>query len=675
MRLRRVFLGVLVALIVAVALPALSAAAQQPNRLDFCREAAFSTEEDFRMGGEPADGNPFISDGDLLSPNGQVCARNIELVGRFDVQVDLGLDAVHIIRFGTAAGGPPAIIAFSTELDSPHGNFSAGDVLFTNGAVIPNIALVTLFGINWDIGLDGLQFVGDVDRVAAFADKIAEIRREDWLRAPRRLARMLREEQIDIWFSTEGTRGPIDEPILDGDLLSATGVIVQRNSDLLPGDVPAGLPDRGVDLGLDAIAAPFPTERGGIFYSTELLYRGERHFTDGDVLQQGDGIAIDHRDLIKAFDPKSDFLGLDALWLAPVGSGDPVIESICGDDHSVVDFDGGIVPIGGGGTGLYMDANYPGPMSERLRRPCGEFVPFEGSIPQTGLARFRVAYRDAGTPRPAWGVAEGIQTQWLLKVRRWIFVAGMLVPVCPTPNLADPTTYLLLQTDANGWMDASDYIDAENGTLTGCEHDLKLAVWNTNNAQPTPTLPMPPGPADPNGHYVAWLEWETTSAVMDAEAVEHHIQLDNVLPTIPVLEIRTEAGEVVPLCNVDNPAQGDTFQVWSQFDDDYYWQFGLTLYGGMGGVVGYGPHDFRFTPDGTPGVDNTDDTGTAPNATTVRIRDIHMTDLGANFVKCCYMLVITVHDSAIRSNFNRIVSNDISGSYYASTFRMFAATP
>jgi hypothetical protein len=47
------------------------------KNLKACEGGAFSTEEDFMMTrGEPFDGNPYISDGDALSPNGEVCARN-----------------------------------------------------------------------------------------------------------------------------------------------------------------------------------------------------------------------------------------------------------------------------------------------------------------------------------------------------------------------------------------------------------------------------------------------------------------------------------------------------------------------------------------------------------------------------------------------------------------------
>src|SRR5690606_32762148 len=45
------------------------------------------------------------------------------------------------------------------------------------------------------------------------------------------------------------------------------------------------------------------------------LYRGETSFTDGDVLSAGGGLVRTNTDLIQAFTPAADFLGLDALSL------------------------------------------------------------------------------------------------------------------------------------------------------------------------------------------------------------------------------------------------------------------------------------------------------------------------------------------------------------------------
>ena len=41
--------------------------------------------------------DPYVSDGDLLSITGDVCARNADLLRAFDVKTDLGLDAVDIL--------------------------------------------------------------------------------------------------------------------------------------------------------------------------------------------------------------------------------------------------------------------------------------------------------------------------------------------------------------------------------------------------------------------------------------------------------------------------------------------------------------------------------------------------------------------------------------------------
>ena len=78
------------------------------------------------------------------------------------------------------------------------------------------------------------------------------------------------------------------------------------NSDLLPHSVPAGIPERGVDFGLDAV-----TKGENIEFSTEILY--ELSLTDGDVLLQGDGVTIQNIELIQSFEPNVEELGLDAL--------------------------------------------------------------------------------------------------------------------------------------------------------------------------------------------------------------------------------------------------------------------------------------------------------------------------------------------------------------------------
>ena len=57
-------------------------------------------------------------------------------------------------------------VAFSTELDSPNvGQFTAGDLLIIHGSVttvIPNAVLLNPFQVGYDIGLDGVHFVGKI---------------------------------------------------------------------------------------------------------------------------------------------------------------------------------------------------------------------------------------------------------------------------------------------------------------------------------------------------------------------------------------------------------------------------------------------------------------------------------------------------------------------------------
>jgi hypothetical protein len=308
-------LFMLASLVVALALilsPADVAVGQEIRKLSDCEDFAYSTEEDFvTQGPVPPDGNPIISDGDLLGRFGAICMRNAELVQVFDVTDDMGLDAVDVIDV------EKELVAFSTELNSPYGNFRHGDLLTTQGAVIPNQVLLVQFQVAGDRGLDAVHFVGAPDDIVGFLDTASTISRDEWLREPGRLANLLDEYGVDIWFSIEGTELKAStEPILDGDLLSAaSGIKVAGNHILLPPGVPAGIPLRGVDFGLDAVTSHRGLARGPMRFSTEILYRGDAGFTDGDVLKIGNGIDIAASDLYKPLEPRADFLGTDALYM------------------------------------------------------------------------------------------------------------------------------------------------------------------------------------------------------------------------------------------------------------------------------------------------------------------------------------------------------------------------
>jgi len=314
-RVSRAALGLLLFLVALLPYP--PALGQPPSLRAECRQLVFSTEEDFAIPGP--NGSLILSDGDLLGlatlPSGDIvctlCARNADLLEQtFDVSVDLGLDAVDVLdpeRF---------LIAFSTELDSPHaGQFTEGDLLVTDGTIIPNRALTHKWQVPYDLGLDAVHLIGRLEGIRAFLDEAAKVSRDAWLESPAHLGDLLVDHEVDIWFSTEGTWTPREGTgFLDGDLLSARdGGAIARNSVLLPVTVPAGIPDRGVDFGLDAVTADRTGSRASVHFSTELLYAGDPAFTDGDVLRLGNGVVLANKALISCFEPKADFLGLDAL--------------------------------------------------------------------------------------------------------------------------------------------------------------------------------------------------------------------------------------------------------------------------------------------------------------------------------------------------------------------------
>jgi hypothetical protein len=269
----------------------------------------FSTEEDFiAVEAIPPDGNSIVSDGDLLHSTLGLYMRNKDLLNAFDANIDLGLDAVEVIEVDKKT------VIFSTELDHPDLMFKSGDLLATNGAIIPNAALCARFNLSTDLdlGLDAVYLRGNHSDILMFLQDIQSISRDDWLLSPQLLAQVLEKCNIDIWFSTEGTAPTPGSPaFLDGDLLSAKkGSIQIPNSDFHPLAIPAGIPSRGVDFGLDAIAGNRIDDQPLIF-STEIRFGSS--FTEGDVLEVGNGLIASNGDLLKPFKPMNEFLGADAF--------------------------------------------------------------------------------------------------------------------------------------------------------------------------------------------------------------------------------------------------------------------------------------------------------------------------------------------------------------------------
>lgn len=657
-----------------------------------CDGVVFSTEEDFlTQAGTPPDGNPIISDGDLLSFNPatggtHLCARNSDLLRSFELRVDLGLDAVDV------AEPERPLIAFSTELDDPEGRFTAGDMLATNGAVLPNSTLMFMafqkfnLPMRQDFGLDGLQFIGRPEAILELLENIAGRPRDFWEANPEAFLELLSGLDVDIWFSTEGTGfSPENPAFLDGDLLSArTGNIVVPNSLVLPLSVPAGLPvppGRGADFGLDAVVTDRQGNIEALHFSTEIFFDGAPSFTDGDVLRFGNGIALNCEDLVRPLEPLTGCLGVDALHF-PFAEPpqDPHIQTLCG--RSIGEVNGGSVNVGGAGTGLIEEPLVPPALVSTLTRPCGASVPIDGYLPSPpgDVTRFRVVYREVGESVPGMAgdpATPAVQTAWRLL---------MWDPISSTCKL---TSTPVLATDPQGWMDATQYLEAKTGAdlggapgsfTGGCVNpELRLAVWNTAALPAGTPVGDPIAGHDREDHYVVWLEWEDASG-MHREPVDHHVQLDNTLPVIAPfpagLQVRLMDGTTpVPACG-EAPEGSSQFQVWGQFQDRHYWRFTLAVRGGLPPASqSYGPHHFYDPDDGTPPVKNTNATGTTPTATTVHLRNIDMTDLGASFTDCCYLLDLYVWDTTIRHSFNGHVVNDVTGAAASNAFITFAASP
>jgi hypothetical protein len=417
------------------------------------RSIFFSTEEEFvTQGSEPADGNPIISDGDLLMSSGIVYMRNKELLQQFITanepelqRFDFGLDAADVIL------EDKQLVAFSTSLDHPRQQFVSGDLLITNGALIPNQALLANFNlpVEIDLGLDAVHFLGVRDSIVQFIESIRDLSRDEWLSNPKLLSDQLREFQLDILISTEGT-SPMGDRVgfLDGDLLSVVnGTIYLSNYDALPTTQPAGIPKRGVDFGMDAFTQIIDQiEQISLnAFSTEI--NGFRSaFTDGDALLKGNGVIFRNIDLIGAFEPNTQDLGLDALSVPAISGG---------QEPGLCQF----TQIGG----VYVNAShwdystgYVDPdLSGRKDYPFGGWVSIRAEL-SSDAVEHRVVVRDSdGNESP---ILMPATTGW----RIWCFPLS---------------TWHSIVIDGDGWMNTSYY---KNILRDYCGNpDLILVNWRT----------------------------------------------------------------------------------------------------------------------------------------------------------------------------------------------------
>ena len=569
--------------------------------LENCRELAFSTEEDFLSHGPvPPDGNPIISDGDLLGivegasgVSCAVCARNWDLLNVFEVQasVDLGLDAADVVEVREY------LVAFSTELDSPNvGQFTAGDLLVTNGVIISNGHLTYLFGVGYDIGLDGVHFVGEVEAIVAFLKELGS----QGVPPASEFAAMLDRSNVDIWFSTEGTFTPGEGPgFLDGDLLSAaSGIIVAGNSLLLPLSVPAGIPDRGVDFGLDAVTTDREGQRERIHFSTEILFDGEPDFTDGDALRLGNGVAARNWDFIGCFEPNAKELGLDALSVnLPVA---PPCES-------KIDYVAGVHVSDIGGDGLALAGTVGAIMAP---------VPFGGEIDIGGnicadVQEFRVVYRQSGSANPWTGMDVLSSLGWTLK-------NDALIP--PWSDCDGTQTWA---SDADGWYDGANYRG-----LSACNSDMALTVWDSAH--------VGMGLGGPDAFYEIALEVRTATELLTDTM--HLVQLDN---TPPVGELERVAGTCDAFTSSDMP-----LTVTGRISDTYFYRYSLSITGD-----GYGWHHYAPVAYYDDLGDNAIDLGTVNWDNYVGLHQVSVFELDASPVACGYTVMLRAWERTLWCDF------------------------
>jgi len=571
------------------------------NALSHCSDLAFSTSEDFMSRGpEPVDGNPYISDGDLLAIDGYVCARNEDLLGTFVITDDLGLDAADVINVENYW------VAFSTELDSPDAQnyFTAGDLLFTNGGVIPNKALTYKTvdgGFPYDIGLDAVHFVGSIESIEWFVDTIGGISREVWLGDPGMLSSMLGDKQMDIWFSTEGTAGPVDAPLfLDGDLLSAvSGAIEAANSQLLPPSVPAGIPSRGVDFGLDAVTSDRTEEKDNLHFSTEILYNKEFIFTDGDVLKYGSGtIAMLNSDLLFGYLPDWDMLGLDAI---------SVNESEEPGCISRLTHIGG---VGVGDISLTDGTVNSGVMGINGPSPFGGTFALDGTLCDD-VDNYRVVYRSQGSNNP-W------EPMRVLSSTNWIVKEDAFMP--PFPDCLGTIGWY---SDSDGWFDGPSYRHLSEASLGGCNPDLALTVFESELAV-----------SGADELYELMLVVDT-SAGMISDTLRT-VQLDNIAPKV---ELEKNGG-------VCNTLSTGVFSVTGRIQDDYFYSYQLKLSGD-----GYTPYPYPKTTYYDDASDNVIKTGTKNWNSYVDLHPVSLFDLSTNPIACGYTVQLMGWDRTVVGSF------------------------
>lgn len=527
------------AAILALGLSAASVSAQGIN-LAKCQGLWFSTSEDFlsqNRGAAP--GGPIVSDGDLLTfvvgSGARICARNEDLLRQFDIaKFDHGLDALDQVVIKEDL----VIAAFSTELDSVNSaaQFTAGDLLFTNGAIVPNVALLAGFDLPraLNLGLDAVTIKGSLRDKRSLVDKLSNTNPQELRQNPGILREILEATKTDILFSTEGTPPEVQKPLfLDGDLLSAkNGMIVRSNADLLP-SLPAGLPVRGVDYGLDAYTPGYdrieqqPLE----LFSIEINAR-KGVISDGDALTVGPGLYLRNHDLIMNFEPRDTDMGLDALAERLGGLTEACEIRIT----TVSDID--VININQA-TGLF-DSD----------RPFGAWVRIQGIVPNDACPEYgshefqvRVAL-DGGLPQP---VLHSNSLGWKRNV---------------SPCISSNDLYS--SDPGAGWFTLTDY-----WRFGECPDDASLAYWNSKTAAGV-------------DHAVFQVVMRPIGGGSETTSAPVRIRVDNDVPDQMLVELYS-AGETVPFgdqCKIQGNGNDIVIDIKGRVRDEHFREYALYWAGG-----------------------------------------------------------------------------------------------
>ncbi|MEE9452835.1 MAG: hypothetical protein V3V13_00440 [Paracoccaceae bacterium] len=599
----------------ALGISANAGAAQGINLVN-CKGLWFSTSEDFLSRNKNATiGGPVVSDGDLLTyvmgSGARICARNADLMRVFDIEkYDHGLDALDQVVIDEKF----VVAAFSTELDSVHGagQFTAGDLLFTTGAIIPNAALLFKFELprSLNLGLDAVTITGSPRGKRELLSKLSSAGPDLLREKPEILIDILQGTETDILFSTEGTPPDVQNPrFLDGDLLSAkTGMIVRSNADLLPG-LPAGLPLRGVDYGLDAYTPGYDRieQQSMELFSIEVNAK-DNSISDGDALMVGPGIYLKDKDLIANFEPLDSDMGLDAL-AARIGreSNNCEIRITTVSDIDVTDINQA--------TGLF-DTD----------RPFGAWVRIQGIVPGDACPRFNShefqvqVSVDGGIPQPILHPAS----------------QGWERNVSPCVSSND----LYTSDTQGGWFTLTDY-----WRFGECPDDASLAYWQSTTA---------PG-AD---EAVFTIVMRPIGGGVEIPSMPVKIRIDNDKPD-QMLAALYRSGEMTPFgdqCKIEGDGNDIVIDIKGRVRDEHFSRYALYWAGGDVHTWKSVPVTVTRTYNSRPDLS---DEGTEPAASTdIPLGTLNLTAEyaihtgGDLIIECGYTVLFRAWDRSHRGRFH-----------------------